>query len=268
MGAAFFRKLTALFQTYVSECFAYPATSVIWILADTVTALILPAVWLAAAGPSGQVAGFSGREMVTYYLVTMTLAQFVTCHLMWDISFDIREGFFSAQIVRPFSFLAHCVARNLAWRVSKLVLFLPIGGLFYLIYLGNSAPSPLQFSGAFFVALILGHTLSFLAAYTLALVALWTVEFQSILEIYYVPEQVLSGRVLPLAALPAWALVGGDFLYFRYTVAFPAEILMGRTTPEFLLRGFATQGIWLLVLLVAAHVTLKAGMRKYTGHGM
>jgi len=268
MGAAFFRKLAALFQVYVAECFAYPATSVIWILADTFTALLLPAVWLAAAGPSGQVAGFSGREMVTYYLVTMTLAQFVTCHLMWDISFDIREGFFSAQIVRPFSFLAHCVARNLAWRLSKLILFLPIGVIFYLIYLGLSAPSALQFSVAFWIALALGHALSFLAAYTLALVALWTVEFQSILEIYYVPEQVLSGRLLPLATLPAWALAAGDFLYFRYTVAFPAEILMGKTTPEFLVRGFVTQAVWLFVLLLAAHVTLRAGMKKYTGHGM
>lgn len=268
MGAAYFRKLAALFNVYVAECFAYPATSIIWILADTFTAMLLPAVWLAASGPSGEVAGFSGKEMVTYYLVTMTLAQFVTCHMMWDISFDIREGFFSAHIVRPFPYLAQCVARNLAWRVSKLVLFLPIGVIFYLVYLGTSTTSPLTFSWPFVVALIAGHVLSFLAAYSMALIALWTVEYQSILEMYYVPEQILSGRLLPLATLPGWALVVGDVLYFRYTVAFPAEILMGKTDSDFLIRGFALQAIWLVVLSVAAHLTLRAGMKKYTGHGM
>lgn len=265
---AHFRKLGALFQIYVSECFAYPATSVIWIVADTITALLLPAVWLAAAGPSGQIAGMSSREMVTYYLVTMTLAQFVTCHLMWDIAFDIREGFFSAQIVRPFSFLSNCVARNLAWRVSKLILFLPIGAAFYMVYLGFGAPSPLTFSWTFVLATFLGHMISFLAAYSLALVSLWTVEFHNIMEMYYVPEQVLSGRLLPLATLPIWALAVGDFLYFRYTVAFPAEILMGQASESEIVRGFVMQGGWLVVLWMIAHVTLRAGMRKYTGHGM
>ena len=61
------------------------------------------------------VAGFSQQEMVSYYLVSMVLAQFITCHLMWDVAWDIREGLFSAQIVRPFPFLAHCAARNVAW---------------------------------------------------------------------------------------------------------------------------------------------------------
>lgn len=262
------RKFLSLFQVYVSECFAYPATSVIWIIADTITALLLPAVWLAAAGPSGQIAGMSSREMVTYYLVTMTLAQFVTCHLMWDISWDIREGFFSAQIVRPYSFLTQNIARNLAWRVSKLILFLPIGGVFYWVYLGTSAPTPLTLSWAFVLAAVLGHTLSFLAAYSLALIALWTVEYHNFLELYYVPEQVLSGRLLPLATLPAWALAAGDFLYFRYTVAFPAEILMGRVADADLGRGFTMQAFWIAALWLLAHWTLRAGMKKYTGHGM
>jgi ABC-2 type transport system permease protein len=261
-------KFVALVGVYFRECFAYPATAFIWILADTVVAVILPAVWLAATGPAETIAGFTRREIVTYYLVSIILAQFVTCHLMWNIASDIREGFFSAHIVRPFSYLAQATARNLAWRVSKLIIFVPIAFAFYFAFLGNSSPAPLHFSPSFFAAVLLGHVLSFLAAYCLSLITLWTVESFSIMEVYYVPEQILSGRLVPLAALPGWAMAASDVLYFRYTVAFPAEMLLRRLSASEIVRGLVLQALYIVFFYGLSKVMLRAGMKRYTGAGM
>ena len=37
------RKLVAIFRIYLRECLAYPAASMLWVLADAQTAMILPA---------------------------------------------------------------------------------------------------------------------------------------------------------------------------------------------------------------------------------
>ena len=128
------RRTYAVFRITLKECFAYPVASAIWVLGDVQTALILPAVWIAAAGPGNTVAGMTQPQLVAYYLVTMTIAQFVICHLLWDIAWDIREGVFSSQIVRPIPFFPMNAARNLSWLVVKHFLSAPLLGIVVLAY--------------------------------------------------------------------------------------------------------------------------------------
>jgi ABC-2 type transport system permease protein len=259
------RKLAALLVIYLRECFAYPAAAFIWVLADAQAAIILPAVWLAAGTAVG---GMERSEIVTYYLASMTLSQFVTCHLMWDIADDIREGFFSALLIRPFSHFALNASRNLAWRISKLFLFVPVAAIVYVVYLTSVRAAPVTFSPVFFASVLLAHTLSYVSAYCVALTALWTTEYVSTLRLYYLPEAFLSGRLVPLSTLPAWAGALGGFLHFRYTNAFPVEILMGRLRTEEINRGLLLQVVWIVVFFLLGRVLFRFGVRQYSGVGM
>ncbi|HRI43239.1 MAG TPA: ABC-2 family transporter protein [Fimbriimonadaceae bacterium] len=261
------KKLVAIFRVYVKECFAYPAASAIWVLADTQTALVLPAVWLASAGSSGLVGGLDRDQLITYYLCTMTLSQFVICHLMWDISWDMKEGFFSPQLLRPLGYFRMTLARNLSWRVAKLALFLPVLPVVWLAY-GGIQGSALNFGWGFWVAVILAHFLSLLAAFALAMVALWTTEYMSILRLYYVPELFLSGRVLPLGTLPEWARSIADSLHFSYMIAFPTNVLLGRLDDSAIGRGIAIQLAWCVAFLILGRILFLKGVRVYSGPGM
>lgn len=262
-----FRRLYAVFWVYLKECFAYPVASAIWVLGDVQTALILPAVWIAAAGPGGKVAGMTQPELVAYYLVTMTIAQFVICHLLWDIAWDIREGAFSSQIVRPIPFFPMNAARNLSWRVAKLILFTPLLGLIVFAY-GGVRTTSLQFTAEFWAALILAHTLSFIAAYAVSMITFWTTEFMSVFRLYYFPEMFLSGRLLPLDALPPWVKTVSEFTHFPYMVAFPANVLLGRVPSDQIGRGLVMQVVWCVVFYGLGRVLFARGTRQYTGVGM
>jgi len=257
----------SVFVIYLKECFAYPAATMIWVVADVQAAIILPAVWLAAMESGGQIAGFDGGQIVTYYLVTSALSQFVVCHLLWDIAWDVREGVFSAFIVRPFSFFRQSVSRNMSWRVTKVVLYLPVLILVAWAYGGINVRA-LDISWTFVVSIVLAHTLSFLCAYCMSLVTLWTTEFFSIFRLYYFPEAFLSGRMLPLDTLPPWARAIADWMPFKYTIAFPMDVLMGRTGPEGIGRGLAIQLVWCIGLYGLGRHLLNRGMRHYAGAGM
>jgi len=260
------RKSRSLFWIYLKELFAYPVASFIWVLADAQTALILPMVWLAAA-PNG-VGGMDRAHLVSYYLVSMTASQFITCHLMWDIAWDIREGIFSSQVIRPIGFFSFNLPRNFAWRVGKLVLFLPLAVLVYFAYAGKSHIAPIYFSWEAVASLFLGQMLSFAAAYCVALVALWTTEFFSVLRLYYLPETFLSGRIVPLGTLPLWLQNASSWTHFRLTNAFPVQILLRDLSPVEVRRGLVLQVAWTIFFLAAGSWLFRRGTRRYTGAGM
>jgi ABC-2 type transport system permease protein len=264
--ATFGRRFRALAGVYWQEMLAYPVAAMIWIMTDAMLALVMPAVWLSAAGGS-QVFGMTSSEMVTYYLITLILSQFIVCHLLWDIAWSIKEGMFSIQLARPFPIYWNFMAQNLAWRVGKLILFAPFLIFFviaYIEYLGNVG---LHFSPEFFISLFLAHLLSYNIAFAIAMIALWTTEFHSVFALYYFPENFLSGRVVPLAALPLWATSIGDFMPFRFTVAMPTEILMGRIAGPEVWRMFGMQIAWTLAFYVLGKILFARGVRQYTGFG-
>src|SRR5579862_7557533 len=229
------RKIWAIFGIYLMDCFAYPAASFIWVIADAQMAVILPAVWVATG--VGKVAGMDSIQLVTYYIVSMTISQFVTCYLMWDICWDIREGFVTSFLIKPFPFFAFNVGRNFSWRVAKVTLFLPLIVVVYYCYLGARPTSPLHFTAEFWASLFLAHTLSFVAGYWVSMIAFWTVEFFSILRLYFLVELLLSGRLLPIDTMPGWVRGLANTLHFSYTNAFPVEVLMGQKSHADTVRG-------------------------------
>jgi ABC-2 type transport system permease protein len=259
--------MAAMYRIYAKEAIAYPSVIMIWFLADTLTSVLLPFVWVAAAGTSNMVAGMTRSEMVTYYLIVVVLSQFTTSHLMWDIAYDIQEGMVSSYLVRPLDYMLAKVCHNVAWRTVKFAFFLPVM-LFCLVIYHTLAPlSPMYFGPEFFLAAVLGLVLSFLANFAMAMVCFWVVEGRSIMETYYLPETFLSGRVLPLSALPPWAIAGGQFLFFKYTNAFAVDICMGKTGGVEMWRGFGIQCTWIFALGCLGRFAFERGRRQYTGVG-
>lgn len=262
------RKTYSLVSIYIQETLAYRAGAFIWTLADGQMALILPAVWIAAMGSGADViGGRSASEMVTYYLWATLLSQFVVCHLMWDIAFEIREGIFSVYLLRPMSVVWAQLSRNVGWRVVKVLLFTPILVAFLLIYRDYLTDLSVHAGLLFWCSLVLAHFLSFFIAWTIALVSLWTTEFVSVFRLYYFPETFLSGRLVPIETMPAWAQSVAAFSPFKYTVAFPVSVLMGEVGAEVAVRGLATQCAWIAVFVLSSAALFRAGVRQYTGFG-
>ncbi len=260
-------KLSAVFWIYLKECFAYPAASFMWVLIETSSALILPAVWIAAVGPSGMVAGMNQAQIVAYYVVTATLSQFIVCHIMWDIAWDIREGFFTSFMLRPMSFFWMSAARNLSWRITKIALFVPLLWVMLIGYRGTVFPG-LNLGSTFWLSVALAHTLSFAIAYCLAMIPFWTTEFHNIIRLYYVPELFLSGRLLPLESMPVWLQNVTHWLPFPYTIAFPAELALGRLPAIQVQQGLIMQTFYIVFFVLLGNVLFERGIKHYTGVGM
>lgn len=234
----------------------------VWVLGDLNASLLMPVVWHAVGG----VAGYSASQVTTYYVIAMAVTQIVTCHLLWDIAVDIREGAFSVSLTRPIPYFWFSLARNIAWRIGKLVLFVPVLCVLLMVY-GLPELNTVSFGFEFWVALVMGQSMSFAAAYCMAMVTLWTTEFESLFWLYYLPDLLFSGRVVPLSAFPDWAKGLASVSHFRYTVGFPTEIAMGRLSPGDVWFGLAMQSGYLLAFAWLGQALFRRGVRQYAGFG-
>jgi len=262
------RKWRAIFAIYFQDGIAYRASGLIWILTDLVTAVTMPLVWANASRNGSAIQGFTTSNFVLYYLCLLLLGSFITCHIMWEIAMEIKEGQFSSMLVRPVSFFQFTFLRNLSWRIIRTSLFLPFFVLLLWLYRGFLGGAHVYLGIEFWLAVILGHLVSFTTVMMMSMLALFTQEAMAIFELYYVPMLFLSGQLFPIAVLPGWARFLGHLFPFYYTTGAPTEILIGRVSGIAAWQTIGGQVIWICIAFGMAKLLWKKGLKHYTGVGM
>jgi ABC-2 type transport system permease protein len=148
------------------------------------------------------------------------------------------------------------------------VMFLPIFGAALLLYghtlrLADCHPSP-----AFFVTLILGHLVSFSITYAFALLAFYFVETRSLYNMWYMVLIIFSGQLAPLSLFPPLLRQIAIVLPFRYTIAIPTDVFLGRLTAHEIAQAIVLQIVWIVAGWAVARVLWTNGIRRFTGVGL
>ncbi|HRJ26421.1 MAG TPA: ABC-2 family transporter protein [Fimbriimonadaceae bacterium] len=263
----FLRQFRAVLAIYIQDGFAYRASGFIWTLTDAMNAVVMPLVWASAAG-SGNINGFTSRDFVQYYLCMLLITGWVTSHFMWEVANEIKDGQYSAYLVRPLDVFPFLLARNLAWRCVRTIIFLPLFAVILWAYSSMLAGATYYFGWHFWVALVFGHLVSVTFVLALANLALVFQEAQAIFELYYFPMLFLSGQLFPISLLPDWAQRLSYAFPFYFTTALPTEVLIGRVSPAESLPLIGGQLIWISVSVVAYRLLFRWGIRNYSAVGM
>ena len=253
-------------QIFIKEGYAYPSVGLIWIVTESVTTFLMPLVFAAAGGD--RFGGMTRGDIAAYYVWLLPVGSFVVCHFMWEIATEIKEGQFSAQLVRPMDFFLFTFVRNLAWRAFRVTLTLPVFGLAWWFYADMMKDVPLHFGPGFWVVLLLGHCVSVAFVLMLSMVALFVQEATSIFELYYIPMLFLSGQIVPIAALPDWARSVAMAFPFYYTTAAPLDLIVGRLPMSSWPSIAAIQLAWCVGSYGVGRILWRYGLRHYTGVGM
>lgn len=261
------RKFAAIFGVYFKDGIAYRASGIIWILTDALTVFTMPLVWGSAMG-SGSVSGFNKADITQYYLVMLLVQAFVICHFMWELAMEIKDGQFSAALVKPISVYQVYFIRNLSWRTIRMALSIPFFGLFMLFFAKDLQGATFHLGLEFWISVILGHLLSFTTVMMLGFLALFLEEAFALFELYYFPMLFLSGQIVPVAMLPDWAQKLAKYLPFYYTTNLPVDIVVGRVASG---QAWGAVGIQLLFIVAAygvSKILWTKGVRQFNGVGL
>ncbi len=261
------RQMKALLSIYIQDGLAYRASGIIWVLTDAVTSAVMPAVLLSSQGNKG-IAGFFPSDIVLYYIVSLFCTSLVTCHFMWEMSQEIKEGIFTTWLMRPISFLRFMFVRNLAWRIIRTLLFIPVLGIVMLIYAYWLTNPVIFLTPLAVLSLFLGHCVSLMFVMFMSTLAFYIEEANSVFELYYIPMLFLSGQMFPVSFFPDWVRNIALVMPFYYTTGLPTEIILGKINEQHAWPLIGAQLLWITLSFIGFKLSFARGLKYYTGVGM
>ncbi len=254
-------------KTSLASMFQYRAALGIWLLGNILEPLIYLVVWTTVSASSGgSVGGFTPRDFAAYYLALMIVNQVSYTWVMYEFDYRIREGTFSAALLRPVHPIHTDIADNLASKAVSLP-FVAAAAVILSLLFHPAFKTTAGAAAAFVPAMVLAFLVRFLIDWTVALAAFWTTRVSAINQIYYMAVLFFSGQIAPLALLPGPLRTLATVLPFRWTVGFPVELILGRLTPGQTLAGFAMQAGWLAVGWTVLRFAWRTSAKHYTAVG-
>lgn len=264
----FTRELYAAFlRVAIAIELQYRASSVIWLLGIVVEPVIYLAVWSAAAeAQGGEIGGYGPRDFAAYYLVLTLVNQITQGWHMWEFQYRVQQGQFAFLLLRPVHPIHGDLAENLAHKAIMQVALLPMLGALAFAFQPRFTAEPWALA-LFLPALALAFALRFVVEWALALACFWTTRIMAVNQTYFAVLFFLSGRVAPIALLPVSLQWTADALPFRWMIAFPVELALGRLTPAQAATGFAAQTVWLGLSALGLYALWPRALRRFSAVG-
>ena len=207
--------------------------------------------------------------MITYYL-TVSIVDALTAvnEDDWQIVAEIRDGQISQFLLKPIDYLTYRLVLFGAGRfVYLLTAAIPLGGFIFYYHDSFLLPSEASVYLWFSISLILTGLLQFFVSYTMALLAFWILEIDTLIFMLFAIEYVAGGHLFPLDLLPQSFISLLVYTPFPYLLYFPASIFLGRTSGDLLTTGLIIQLFWVVFAYAAALFIWEKGIRKYESVG-
>ncbi|MCL4193811.1 MAG: ABC-2 family transporter protein [Thermoguttaceae bacterium] len=216
-----------------------------------------------------QIAGYSFREMVAYYLLTMVTRAFSSMPgLASGIARDIRTGNVKKYLIQPVDMVGFLLLYRVAHKLVYYAVALgPFALVFFLLrdfFSGWPEPSVLL---AYLVSLVLAFMLGFFLEATIGMAGFWFLEVSSLLFVYMLFNFFFSGHMFPLDMLPGGLKWLFQIIPLQYLAYFPAAVFLGKVQGADLAVGLAVQFAWVAFFIAASRVAFHRGVRRYSGFG-
>jgi viologen exporter family transport system permease protein len=255
------------FRITLASFLQYRASIFIWMIGSILEPVIYLVVWsVVARTRGGAVGGFGVADFAAYFIVMMLVNHFTYTWIFYEFEYRIRQGTLSMALLRPLHPIHSDLVDNLTSKLISMPLLAGTALLLALAFHPAWHPAPWALAAAV-PALLLAFALRFLIEWTLALAAFWTVRVSAVNQGYFVVLLFLSGQVAPLSLLPGPLQTAAALLPFRWMLAFPVELLLGRVAPQQALTGLGMLLGWLVAAPVGMRIAWRAGVRVYSAVG-
>lgn len=264
---AFYSIYKGYFRTALIVQFQYRIAMLIWLLGGIIEPLMYLVVWRTVSEQQGgSVGGYQTNDFVVYFIAMMMVSHATFTWIMWEYVYRIRMGQFSVMLLKPIHPIHSDIADNIGYKFLTLTVMAPITYLLAWFFQATWQPVPWTLAASVPV-LILAFLMRFYWEWSLAMVAFWTTRIDAMNQAYIVVGLFFSGKLAPLELFPEIVQRAAAIMPFRWMLAFPVELLLGRVTPRELLIGIGAQLFWLIAGYLFMQLIYRAGIKRYAAFG-
>ncbi len=216
-----------------------------------------------------EIAGYSYRDFVAYYLLTNVARAFSSMPgLATGIARQVRGGEIKKFLIQPVDMVGFLLLSRVAHKLVYYgVALAPFALVFYLCRgFFNGWPDAATMT-AFVASLLMGFLIGFYMEALMGMLGFWMLEVSSLLFVFILFTFFFSGHMFPIDMLSGW--LGWFFrqMPFQYLAYFPAAIFLGKISGPDLAWGLAVEFAWLIALIIACRTAFHYGVKRYAGYG-
>ena len=246
--------------TFAMSLFAQPFVMI-------VNYLVFHAIYSYSQGE--QIKGYDMEQMVWFYTANLLVNSFVWNNAVGEISYKIRSGDLSNDLLRPMSFFTYGLSSMVASRMIAILMdFLP-GMVIYSLILPPGFMTPASML-RFLILMIPTFFLSYLLSFLVGLCAMVIKNDTSLQAISGVLIAFAGGSLLPMEFYPGWLEALMDFLPYKYVYYYPIQIFLnkcGGNIWEMWGRILCVQVIWILGLYLLYRLAWGRAVKRYCAVG-
>lgn len=213
------------------------------------------------------IGGFDVNEVLTYNFLVQGMLMPLYIWGWTELAETVRTGQVATDLYRPVDYQLYWLAQDHGRAVYHLLLRgIPpfvIASLVFTLRLPTSGVTWIAFALSFFLAV----TVSFALRFMVNLSAFWFLEVRGVLTIAGAAWTVLSGFTVPVAFFPEGVRNVVHVLPFVAMLALPADIFLERVRGAEVVATLLIQCVWVLVLLGAGRLLLRAATQKLVVQG-
>ncbi|HYN88967.1 MAG TPA: ABC-2 family transporter protein, partial [Ardenticatenaceae bacterium] len=240
----------------------YRAATIAGFLTNLFFGLLRAAVLVALFGARGEVEGMSLTDAVTYTGLTQALIAMLSMFAWYDLMDSVHSGDVASDLLKPLEYFTFWMARDLGRAIAGLltrgVTMLAAYALLFDVTTPGSAGQWL----ALVAALTLSWLVSFSWRFLVNLAAFWTPNALGVGRFAFILSWFLSGFFMPLRFFPEWFVRLCYLTPFPHTINTVVEVYLGLLQGPALLAALLGQALWIVILVAASQVVLRAGVRR------
>jgi len=217
---------------------------------------VLSALWRAAAGEHGEVAGYTALALTWYVFTAEAATCAINVRLIEEVGDEIGSGAVAVEMLRPLPVVAVRLAAEVGRCTARLAVLLGPGATYAWLVAG---PPPHAAAAVLALpSLVLAVTANLCLQHALAGSAFWLRDTRAMWFLYQKLVFLLGGMLLPLEVLPGVLRDVAMALPFMAMSYAPARLASGHLEPWLLL----VQAGWVVVLAALAGAVFAAGQRR------
>lgn len=221
-----------------------------------IVTVVLSALWRAAAGPGGEIVGYSAGALTWYAATSEAAICAISIRLIAEVGDDISSGDVVTEMLRPLPVIAVRLSVQAGRSLVRLSILVVAGAGLCWITVG---PPPSGTAALLALpSLVLAVAANLVLQHTVAAVAFWLRDTRAPWFVYQKLVFVLGGMLLPLQVLPDALQPVALALPFMTMAYAPARLASGSVEPWLLLVQLA----WLVVLVPVVVATFRLGENR------
>ncbi len=257
-----------MWQVNWAEQWQYRANLVMYIFYWIVQPIIYIAVWTSIATAQGSVKGLTANDFIVYYLVMLIVDQITSETVFYNFGYKIQEGTLSGELIRPVHpILTNALMNTLAFKALTTLVLIPIWITLSLLF--KPVFDSVTWTNLLLTlpAFVIGFIVNFLITSSITCLAFWTQRVWGLYRLYGIPVVLFSGQFVPLQLMPKVIQDIAIYLPFPLFKYFPTQLILGKLSPEEIIRGYIVGLIWIVIAYFLFRFVWKRGLKQFSAVG-